>query len=417
MSQPTLIATPRELEDFCAQARKSDFIAVDTEYLQDRHYYSRLCLIQVATEESAVAIDPLAFGLDGWPRFRPEDEDSTAVSPAPELEPFWAVLRDPKVTKVLHAGSNDLEIFYRMTGELPAPLFDTQIGAMACGYSEQISYQKLVEGVCKKQLSKSSRLYHWDKRPIETRQLLYALDDVIYLREIYVKLREEIEQSGRAAWLEEELSKMTDPSQYAKSPDQAWKHFRSKEVDEHNFGMVRELAAWRETMAQRKNLPRRYVLSDIDLLRLASRPPQKLLQEGAFPADINMSKQLKADLIQMLKKLPPQGPKFEMPAAPPQQSLHAQTHVLIDLLGMFLSLRAAEEGVAERLIASKDDLKQLALRGEAAETPVLEGWRAELFGRDALRLIAGKVALAVVPVEPTRKNKGLLYRVKLVDMP
>jgi len=424
-----LITTPETLYTLCQKARTSNYLALDTEFIQDKHYYPKLCLIQVATDDLVAAIDPLAFGIELW------SEANREQGPVGQekMQDFWNLLREPQITKVFHAARNDLEIFFRLMGEVPQPVFDSQVAAMVCGHGDTVSYLRLVQDICKKSIAKSSRLYHWDKRPIEMQKLAYALNDVTYLRDIYKSLKAKLIETGRESWIEEEMQRIVDPTPYTKPPQEAWKHISIKEIDKGNFERVKLLSAWREGQAQRVNLPRRYVMRDIDLLRLASLAEKNLQDESDIPNDISIAKHLKTNLLNYIRKeanthattgaldqsdSEKENIDFESYSESTKSNANTPQGIvpILELFRVLLSQRAHDNGVAHRLIATPDDLRQLAHFGENADSRLLIGWRADLFGRDALRLMKGEAALTI-DTEQYRHGDQIVQRrvVALID--
>ncbi len=372
------ITTTEALAAFCTRAADYPYVTVDTEFLRERTYYSKLCLVQLAvpgdTEDDAVLVDPLADGLS--------------------LEPLYNLFRDESVVKVFHAARQDLEIFYVDAGLIPHPLFDTQVAAMVCGYGDQVGYETLVRRIAKAQLDKSSRFTDWSRRPLSEAQKKYALGDVTHLREIYETLAEDLEKSGRAAWVEEEMAVLTDPVTYRVEPEEAWLRIKTRTNSGRFLSVVRELARFRETYAQSRNVPRNRVMKDDALLELASTKPatsqdlgrSRLLLREARRGEI-------ADGILAAVKAGLETAPENMPKPPPNGREKLQVNpALADLLRVLLKARSEQEKVAQKLIASAADLDLIAAgkRNVAA----LSGWRREVFGADALRLCDGKLALA-----------------------
>ena len=372
------ITTTEALADFCARAARHPYVTVDTEFLRERTYYSKLCLVQLAVpgegEGDAVLVDPLADGLS--------------------LEPLYALFRDAGVVKVFHAARQDLEIFYVDAGLIPHPLFDTQVAAMVAGYGDQVGYETLVRRIAKAQLDKSSRFTDWSRRPLSEAQKKYALGDVTYLREIYEVLAEELAQSGRAAWVEEEMAVLTDPETYRVEPSEAWQRIKTRTNSGKFLSVVRELARFREAYAQSRNVPRNRVMKDDALLELASTKPataqdlgrSRLLLREARRGEI-------ADGILAAVKAGLETPPENMPKPPDNGREKLQVNpALADLLRVLLKARSEQEKVAQKLIASAADLDLIA--AGKRDVAALSGWRREVFGADALRLCEGKLALA-----------------------
>ncbi len=375
----TLITDNDALAAFCRKAAAAPFVTVDTEFLRERTYYPELCLIQVARpgkgEDTAAVVDALAPGLD--------------------LEPFYALLRDPGVVKVFHAARQDLEIFWLRAGLIPEPFFDTQVAAMVCGYGDQAGYDTLVRQIARASVDKSSRFTDWSRRPLSPAQLAYALADVTHLRVIYEQLAAQLGKNGRGAWVEEELAVLTNPETYRCDPADAWQRLKFRSNAPRFIAAARELARFREETAQRRNVPRNRVLKDDALLELAAARPTsvndlgraRLLQREARRGDT-------ADgILAAIRTAAALAPKDipRLPDAPQRRPVGSEA--LADLLRVLLKARADASGVAQKLIASSADLDAIAADA-AVEVPALSGWRFEIFGMDALRLKRGEIALS-----------------------
>ncbi|MBB3763623.1 ribonuclease D [Sphingomicrobium lutaoense] len=371
-----LITKSDELAALCARLSEHDFVAVDTEFMRENTYFPELCLIQIASIDEAAAIDPLANGID--------------------LDPLLDLLVDNRdVLKVFHAGGQDLEIFHNMTDEMPRPLFDTQIAAMALGYGEQVGYANLVSAALGIQLDKGARFTDWSRRPLDKRQLDYAIADVTHLATLFPKLLDELVETGRGAWLDEEMERLADPSSFAFAPEDAWKRMKLPGRSPQVLGRLKALAAWREREARSKNIPRGRIVKDDTLGELANHPPKKQadlvkirgLSKGWKDNDIG------ARLMDVLDAAEPL-PEEEMPAKKPRRpGLTKDAALVSDLLKLLLKIRAKEAGVAARLIARAQDLELLAA-GVREDLDILKGWRYEEFGRDAVDLVEGRLAFA-----------------------
>lgn len=371
------LTTTQELADFCKVAATHDYVTVDTEFLRERTYYSKLCLVQLAFpgegDENAVLVDPLAEGIS--------------------LEPLHELFRDESVVKVFHAARQDLEIFWIDAGVFPKPLFDTQVAAMVCGFGEQVGYETLVRKICKQGLDKTSRFTDWSRRPLTDAQKTYALADVTHLRRIYEYLATELEKSGRSHWVSEELKVLTDPATYDIRPEEAWKRVKTRTNSSKFLAVVRELAQFRETHAQTNNVPRNRVFKDDALIELASTKPRT-------PADLGGSRLLLrearkgaiAEGILAAVKRGVECPADQMPKPDRSRDKLQVNPALADLLRVLLKSKTESAGVAAKLIAPSADLDLIAA-GER-DVPALKGWRLEVFGQDALRLCEGKIALA-----------------------
>ncbi len=371
------ITTTDALAAFCAEATGEPYVTVDTEFLRERSYYSKLCLVQLALpgrdNERAVLVDPLAEGI--------------------ELAPLFELMRNPSVVKVFHAARQDLEIFWIDGGLIPQPLFDTQIASMVCGFGEQAGYETLVRRIARAQLDKTSRFTDWSQRPLTEAQMRYALADVTHLRVIYEYLAAELEKNGRAHWLAEEMEVLTSPETYTTRPEDAWQRIKTRGQSGRFMALVKELARFREELAQSRNIPRARVFKDDALLELASTRPDS--HEALGRSRLLLREARRGEIaegilaaIRRAQALPPE----EWPEPANGNNGHMQVNpALADLLRVLLKARAEESGVAQKLIASSADLDAIAAGQRDLAT--LRGWRAELFGTDALRLCRGELAL------------------------
>lgn len=367
-----LINTNDALEGFCAALAKSRFIALDTEFIRDRTYWPRLCLVQAAGEDGLIgAIDPLAVGLD--------------------LAPFLTLLENPTIIKVFHAARQDLEIFYALTGKIPAPLADTQVMAMVCGYGEAASYESLVSRIVKASIDKSSRFTDWALRPLSEKQLAYALDDVRHLRPVYEKLENEIK--GREAWIHDEMAILNDPAIYHTPPEEAWRRLKVRIDKPRFFTIVKDLAAWREREAQTINIPRGRVVRDETLMEIAHHLPEDeaaLARVRGLSGDFARGRMGQAivDIVKNARTRPPDT----LPHDQGRRPMPSHLAPLVDLFRVLLRFVSEETGVAAKLIATTSDLEVLA-EGRDNTSPLLQGWRYEIFGKRALELKSGKLAL------------------------
>ena len=371
------LTTTEELAAFCAEARTHDYVTLDTEFLRERTYYSKLCLIQMAmpgtTDDNAVLVDPLAKDIS--------------------LEPLYELFRDTSVVKVFHAARQDLEIFFIDAGVFPEPLFDTQVAAMVCGFGEQVGYETLVKKIAKGTLDKSHRFTDWSRRPLTDAQKIYALADVTYLRQIYEFLAAQLVKNKRAKWVQEELQVLTTPDTYIIHPEDAWKRVKTRTTSGKFLAVVRELARFREDYAQSRNIPRNRVFKDDALVELASTKP-------ATPNDLGRSRLLlrearKGDIADGILKAVQAGidcPPADYPKMDTSRDKLQVNPALADLLRVLLKAKTEQEGVASKLIAPASDLDAIA--AGQRDVPALSGWRREVFGEDALRLCNGQIALA-----------------------
>jgi len=369
-----LINDSQKLSDMCKRLAKEKFLAIDTEFMRERTYYPQLCLIQIAGENEAVIIDPLEPGLN--------------------LEPLLKLMGDEEIVKVFHACRQDMEIFFNLNKKIPTPFFDTQIGAMVCGYGDSVSYDKLVKKLVGIQIDKSSRFTDWSHRPLSTQQLEYALSDVTHLRTVYNLLSKELTKSGRRSWLEEEFKALENPNVYEVRPDDAWKRLKVKNGKPRFLILVRELSAYREREARQRNVPRNRVIRDDVLLDIAARSPQSpndLAKVRNLTAQFATGK-LGQSILQTVQKAR-KIPELEAPEIQQPESFRQQKSAIVDLLKVLLKLKSEDHDVAQKLIANTSDLEAIANNDEA-NVSALKGWRRDIFGNDALLLKAGKIALS-----------------------
>ncbi|KIC21276.1 ribonuclease D [Leisingera sp. ANG-Vp] len=372
----TLTST-EELQAFCEAAAQHPYVTVDTEFLRERTYYSKLCLIQLAFsgdgENDAVLVDPLAEGIS--------------------LEPLYDLFRNENVVKVFHAARQDLEIFWVDAQVFPKPLFDTQVAAMVCGFGEQAGYETLVRKIVKQGLDKTSRFTDWSRRPLSEAQKTYALADVTHLRKIYEFLAAELDKSGRAHWVTEELQVLTDPATYDIRPEDAWKRVKTRTTSGKFLAVVRELAAFRESYAQTNNVPRNRVFKDDALVELASTKPRNPGELGG--SRLLLREARKGAIAEGILQAVAKGvacPAEKQPKMDRSKEKLQVNPALADLLRVLLKAKTEAEGVAAKLIAPSADLDAIA--AGLRDVPALSGWRREVFGADALRLCDGEIGLA-----------------------
>lgn len=371
-----LITTTDKLAELCERLAQSDFVAVDTEFMRENTYWPELCLVQIANKEEAAAIDPMAEGLD--------------------LTPLLDLLTDNEdVLKVFHAGGQDVEIIVNLTGKTPHPIFDTQIAMMAISQSEQIGYANLVETWLGLTIDKGARFTDWSRRPLTERQIEYAIGDVTHLATIFPRILKKLVKTGRGVWLDAEMEKLADPANYLIDPGSAWKRIRQAGRNPQVLGRMKALAAWREGEAQHKNIPRGRIMRDETLADIASHPPKAQADlakvRGLSPAwkDNDIGKRL----MKVLADAQPL-PKEEMPEKIARGApLGKEGALVADLLKLLLKIRAREIDVAPRLLTRSEEMEALA--AGVRDLPLLQGWRYEVFGRDALDLVEGKLAFAV----------------------
>ena len=370
-----IIENTADLRTLIAEMSGAPYVALDTEFLRDQTYWPKLCLIQIAVPGSDAIIDPLAEGID--------------------LTSFYDLLKQPHIVKVLHAARQDIEIFCQQGGVIPAPLFDTQIAAMVCGFGDAASYETLARKLAKVEIDKSARYSDWSHRPLSKRQLEYALADVTHLRTIYEAMTRTLARTGRAVWVEEEIAALSDPALYKLDPKDSWRRLKPRTSNKRFLAMLATLAEWREREAQTRDIPRGRVLKDEALTEIAAHPPENaegLERIRAVPkgfAASRMGKGLTEAIEAGKHAQPPEGIE---PQAPRRKREPSQA--TIDLLKTLLRLKAEEVGVAPRLIADAEDIEKLAAL-EDDGVAALQGWRADVFGHDALALRKGNLAIAL----------------------
>lgn len=370
-----LISTTDELASACSRLAQHPFVTVDTEFLRETTYYPKLCLIQMASPEEAVMVDPLAEGID--------------------LAPFMALMTDQNVVKVFHAARQDLEIVWMLGRVLPTPLFDTQVAAMVCGYGDSVGYEQLVNDLAKARIDKSSRFTDWSRRPLSEAQLVYAESDVTHLRDIYLALQADLAASGRESWVAEEMAVLNSPGTYEVKPENAWQRLKGRLRKPKELAVLMELAAWREREAQQRDVPRQRVLKDDALMDIVQRAPRSVEALGelrSVPNGFERSRaggEVLAAVGRALALDPHSLPRLERERGRPSNG------AVLDLLKVLLKATADAERVAPKIIASSDDLEEIAGDDEA-DVPALHGWRRELFGEKALALKNGALALRIV---------------------
>ncbi len=370
-----LITDQRSLEDFCARLKGEKTITVDTEFLREKTYWPILCVVQLAGAEEAAAIDALAEGID--------------------LAPVFKLMGDAKILKVFHAARQDVEIFFHDGDVIPAPMVDTQVAAMVCGFGDSVSYEALVQKLANGQLDKSSRFTDWSRRPLTERQITYAISDVTHLRVIHAKLASKLEQSGRADWLEAEMAILNNPKTYRTEPTDAWRRLKARSRKPRFLAVLREVAAWRELQAQNRDIPRNRVLRDEALMEIAAHTPltaEALERTRGLHQGFSRSRagQTLLEAVKRGAELPEQ----ECPQLPEKAQLPKGLGPVIELLKVLLKMRCDAEDVAQKLVASSADIEAIAA-DDKADVRALKGWRRELFGNDALALKAGHIGLTV----------------------
>ncbi|MEC9216691.1 MAG: ribonuclease D [Pseudomonadota bacterium] len=370
-----VIATTAALEKFCAEAKSARYVTVDTEFMRENTYYPRLCLLQIASADDAVLVDPLADGID--------------------LAPVFALMAAPQVLKVFHAARQDIEIFVHLSGAVPAPIFDTQIAGMVCGFGDAISYDRLVKSVVGVEIDKSSRFTDWARRPLGDRQLTYALSDVTHLRLVFEALEERLRANGREPWLADEMAVLTDPATYVVAPEDAWRRLKLRNPKPRTLAVLRELAALRENEARRRDLPRNRVLRDEVLTEIAASvpsTPEELARARSISDNVAKGK-LGQGILEAVRR-GANSDRNSWPRPPAATPPRRGREPVVELLRVLLKLKAEEYGVAQKLIANMADLDLIA-DDDDADVPALSGWRREIFGDAAIALKHGGVALTI----------------------
>ncbi len=372
---PALITDTADLDALCTRLRTQSFVTVDTEFMRERTYWPELCVVQLAGETEVAVVDALAPGLD--------------------LAPLGALLADTAVEKVFHAARQDIEIFVLRFGDVPRPLFDTQVAAMVAGFGDQVGYDSLVSALTGGHIDKAHRFSDWAARPLSPAQITYAAADVTHLRRVYERLRARLEKDGRLEWVAEEMGVLADPATYRPDPELMWERLRPRTTNRRMLGLLRAITAWREREAQRANIPRSRMLKDETLLELAATAPETPEQlarargitrgfaEGRIGASLLAA-------VAEARALPEEA----LPAVPSSRDGLRPSPALVSLLKVLLAAKCEQHHVAPKLVASSDDIDRIAAE-ESPDLPVLHGWRQEVFGADAQALKQGRIALGV----------------------
>lgn len=371
-----LITTTAELAAFCKSLSDEPYVTVDTEFIRESTYWPELCLVQLGGSEQASCVDPLADGMD--------------------LTPLFNLMADKSVLKVFHAARQDLEIFLKLAGELPTPIFDTQVAAMVCGFGDSVGYENLVSKLTQARVDKGSRFTDWKLRPLSDKQIKYALSDVTHLRPCYEILAGKLDMSGRKKWVEEEMFILEDPNTYLVDPEDAYKRIKTRGAKGRQLAVLQKVAAWREEQAKSRDMPRNRVLRDEALLEISHRAPKSV-------DDLAKTRGLGRRLAessggQSLLKAIREGadaPKSEWPTPPAKPDFPPWTAAAADLLKVLLKMKSADADVAVKLIANTADVEMIAGFGEKADVPALRGWRRSVFGEDALRLRNSEICLVL----------------------
>jgi ribonuclease D len=370
----SLITNSAVLAETCARLALHPYVTVDTEFLRETTFWPKVCVIQLASDHEAVAVDALAPDLD--------------------LTPFLDLMANPAIVKVFHAARQDIEIVWNLGKLVPSPLFDTQVAAMVCGFGDQVAYGELAQSICKVAVDKSSRFTDWSRRPLTEAQIVYALADVTHLRDIYKSLRDKLERSDRLAWLDDEMRSLTTPATYEQDPASAWERHRHRARKPRDLAVLMELAAWREREAQSKDVPRSRVLKDdamVEVALAAPRTAEALANLRAFPRGMERSRggaDMLAAIERGLARDPKTLPKIE------RERRSGSNGATVELLKVLLRQVSERHGVAPKMIATVDDLEAIS-GDDNAPVAALSGWRRDLFGAKALELKHGRLALTI----------------------
>ncbi|MBA5776694.1 ribonuclease D [Stappia sp. F7233] len=369
-----VITKTAELTAACTRLAKHDFVTVDTEFLRETTFWPKLCVIQMASPEEAVIVDALSGEL--------------------ELAPFFALMRDESVIKVFHAARQDIEIVYHLGGFIPHPVFDTQVAAMVCGFGDSISYDQLVGKITGARIDKSSRFTDWSRRPLSDKQLDYALADVTHLRDVYGFLKANLAEQDRSHWVADEMEVLTSEATYRTDPERAWQRLKLRVRKPAELAVLQEVAAWREREAQGRDVPRNRVLKDDAIYEIAAQQPRNSAALGSLrtmPRGFERSRAADEILAAVNRAL--SLPKDQLPSIPKGRPAPDGSGAAVDLLKVLLKLVSEDQGVAAKVIATVEDLEQIAADDEA-DVDALKGWRRELFGETALKLKRGEISLA-----------------------
>ena len=376
MEAMAVIADSTSLTKLCDRLIKSSYITVDTEFMRDQTYWPRLCLVQIADENEAAAIDTLAEGID--------------------ITPLLNLLTNPRILKIFHAARQDLEIFYKLMGKLPSPIFDTQVAAMVCGFGDSAGYDTLVRKLTDETIDKSSRFTDWALRPLSQRQINYALGDVTHLRQVYIKLNEMLGQNNRHNWMDEELSILRDTKNYTFEPEDAWRRIKYRTPKPRFLAILKEVAAWREIEAQNRDIPRNRIVRDESLIEISHHAPKNINDlSRARGLSLKKAEGSQGKALLNAVKVGLNVPIENLPEVKRDAPLPKGIGPITDLLKVLLKLKCEKHDVAQKLIATVNDMEQIAAFGQNANVPALQGWRQEVFGIDALRLRSGQLAMVI----------------------
>ena len=362
------------LAELCSKLNKSKFLAIDTEFIREKTYWPKLCLIQVFNGEDKIIIDPLVEKLD--------------------LKPFFKTLGNNEIVKIFHSGRQDIEIFYNLTKKIPKNIYDTQIAAMVCGFGDSIGYENLVSQLLGRKIDKTSRLTNWSNRPLSKKQINYAISDVTHLYEIYPLIRDKIIKNKRESWLKEEIKILISKETYDLNPNESWKRLKYRNLNKNSIGIIIELAKWREIKAQEKDLPRGSIIRDDAIYELCSAQPKNktdLLNLRSFNRQRSVKKEFIEEILQAIKN----GKSIKnekLPKIKPLKRLPMGISPKVSILKILLDNVSEEYGVAQKLIANNSDLQKLVL-DDQADIKTLKGWRYKIFGKKAIDFKNGKISI------------------------
>jgi len=357
--------------------KKPEYLLLDTEFVREKTYFSKLCLVQV----SGPGIEPTIID---------------PLDPTTEMQPLLDALHDPEVVKVLHSAYQDLEIFYHLTGKVPAPIFDTQVAASVLGFGEQVSYANLCKDICNVEISKSQQFTDWSIRPLSQAQIDYALGDVIYLKDIYLELKKRLAERGREEWILEDIERLENPDTYRVDPQKSWEKIKIRSDKPKNLGVLREIAAWRETEAMRRDMPKNFVIRDDALMEIALTMPKdgKALERVRGFQSSQVGKPMGQTMLDAVHKIL-QADDATLPKRAKRRNFPATKAGILEMLKLLLKIDAAQHDITPRRIADTDDLQTIALKGANADVPAMRGWRFEIFGKKCVDLMEGKVGLSL----------------------
>lgn len=370
-----MITTTDALTAACERLASHRFVTVDTEFLRETTFWPKLCVVQIASPDEAVVVDAVAEGID--------------------LAPFFALMANEKVLKVFHAGRQDIEIVWHLASIIPHPVFDTQVAAMVLGHGDSISYDQLVQRITGQVLDKSLRFTDWSRRPLSAAQVAYAEADVTHLRDVFLKLDADLQKRGRADWVGEEMAVLTSPDTYRQEPERAWERLRSRARKPKDLAVLMEIAAWREREAQARDIPRSRILKDDVIAEIISQHPnsvERLGQLRSIPKGFERSR-AGEQIVEAVKAGLARDPKT-LPRIERDKPLSNGASATVELLKVLLRMTSEQHGVAAKVIATTDDLEQIA-SDETPDVQALHGWRRDLFGERALALKSGRLALAM----------------------